>query len=92
MCREVRTNQASSSTGAAVQTEPAGSVEPGEYRHYKGGTYQVIGVAKHSETEELLVVYRPLYGDRGLWVRPLDMFLESVIVDGRRVPRFSRQN
>ncbi len=92
MCREDRTNQASSSTGATVQTEQATSVEPGEYRHYKGGAYQVIGVARHSETEELLVVYRPLYGDRGLWVRPLDMFLESVVVDGQRVPRFSRQS
>lgn len=66
------------------------SVQPGQYRHYKGNLYQVIGTARHSETDELLVVYRPLYGERGLWVRPQAMFKESVIVDGRSLPRFAR--
>lgn len=65
------------------------SLAPGRYRHYKGGEYQVIGTAIHSETEEELVVYRPLYGEGRLWVRPLSMFLESVDVDGRKLPRFS---
>lgn len=67
-----------------------GDVAAGRYRHYKGQFYQVIGVARHSETEEELVVYRTLYGERGLWVRPKAMFLEQVIVDGRAVPRFER--
>lgn len=65
-------------------------VEPGRYRHYKGNYYEVIGTARHSETEEPMVVYRPLYGEGGLWVRPEAMFLETVEVDGKRVPRFSR--
>lgn len=60
----------------------------GRYRHYKGKDYIVLGIARHSETEEELVVYRPDYGDRGLWVRPKTMFLEAVEVDGREVPRF----
>ena len=64
------------------------TVQPGRYRHYKGKEYTVIGVARHSETEEELVVYRQEYGDHGLWVRPRDMFLESVDVAGRTVPRF----
>ena len=63
---------------------------PGRYRHYKGGEYQVIGVARHSETEEELVVYRPLYGEGSLWVRPLAMFIESVERDGESVPRFAK--
>ena len=61
----------------------------GKYRHYKGKDYQVIGVAKHSEDESQVVVYRPLYGDQGLWVRPLAMFCEQVEIDGRLVPRFA---
>ena len=64
-------------------------IRPGRYRHYKGNHYEVIGVARHSETEEELVVYRKLYDDGSLWVRPLDMFSEDVIVDGRTVPRFA---
>lgn len=60
----------------------------GRYRHYKGGEYEVIDVARHSETEELMVVYRPLYGERELWVRPLAMFVESVEIDGETMPRF----
>lgn len=65
-------------------------VSPGRYRHYKGKDYEVIGTARHSETEEWLVVYRCLYGDHSLWVRPLDMFNESVDVAGEEVPRFTR--
>ena len=65
------------------------ALRPGRYRHYKGGLYEVLGVARHSETEDALVVYRPLYGDRGLWVRPLAMFLETVDVQGAQVPRFA---
>jgi hypothetical protein len=64
------------------------AVRLGRYRHYKGKEYTVIGVARHSETEEELVVYRKDYGDHGLWVRPLAMFMESVEVSGRSVPRF----
>jgi hypothetical protein len=64
------------------------SLQPGRYRHYKGGEYAVYGVATHSETEEPMVVYRPLYGDRALWVRPLSMFEETVERDGEWVPRF----
>lgn len=63
-------------------------IQPGRYRHYKGNDYEVVGVAKHSETEEEVVVYRALYGERGLWVRPLAMFLETVVVEGRPQPRF----
>ena len=64
-------------------------IKPGRYQHYKGPYYEVLGVARHSETEEQLVVYRTLYGDFGLWVRPLAMFCEQVVVDGRSVPRFA---
>lgn len=66
------------------------TIRPGRYRHYKGKDYEVIGVARHSETEEQLVVYRCLYGDHSLWVRPLAMFAETVVVEGREVPRFAR--
>ncbi|WP_339719378.1 DUF1653 domain-containing protein [uncultured Paraglaciecola sp.] len=64
------------------------SLTTGRYRHYKGNEYEVIGVAKHSEDESELVVYRPLYGERGLWVRPLDMFIEKVKLGEKYVPRF----
>jgi hypothetical protein len=60
----------------------------GLYRHYKGGEYRVMGVARHSETEELLVVYQPQYGERDWWVRPLSMFTEQVEIEGRLIPRF----
>jgi len=60
----------------------------GKYKHYKGNYYDVVGVAKHSETLEELVVYRALYGECGLWVRPLGMFLETLEIDGKKVPRF----
>jgi len=64
-------------------------LQPGLYRHYKGPEYRVYGVARHSESEEEVVFYQALYGEFGLWVRPLSMFLESVEVDGERVPRFA---
>ena len=64
----------------------------GKYRHYKGNLYEVIGVARHSETLEEMVVYRALYGEGGLWVRPLGMFLENVTIDGMSVPRFAYVN
>ncbi|WP_296257085.1 MULTISPECIES: DUF1653 domain-containing protein [unclassified Pseudomonas] len=64
-------------------------LKPGLYRHYKGPEYRVFGVAKHSETEEQVVFYQALYGEYGLWVRPLSMFTESVEVDGEQVPRFA---
>lgn len=64
-------------------------VRPGRYRHFKGNEYQVLGVARHSETEEELVVYRALYGDYGLWVRPAAMWFEDVTRDGVTQPRFT---
>lgn len=64
--------------------------KPGLYRHFKGGHYRVLGVARHSETLEQLVVYRALYGERGLWVRPLSMWNETVTRDGITQPRFTR--
>jgi len=63
-------------------------LQTGVYEHYKGRRYEVLGCARHTETEEDFVVYRALYGDYGLWVRPKTMFVENVIVDGREVPRF----
>ena len=63
-------------------------VQPGRYRHFKGGEYRVQGVARHSESGERLVVYTPLYGEGGLWVRPLAMFSETVRHQGRELPRF----
>lgn len=65
------------------------SLQPGLYRHYKGPEYRVLGVARHSETEEEVVVYQALYGEYGLWVRPLEMFQGEVELDGERVPRFA---
>ena len=64
------------------------AVHTGRYRHYKGNEYEVIGIARHSENEEEMVVYRKLYGDHSLWVRPLSMFQENVLLDGRQIPRF----
>lgn len=63
---------------------------PGRYRHYKGGQYEVVGAVRHSETLEPLVLYRPLYGEGGLWVRPHAMFFSQVELEGRQVPRFAR--
>ena len=65
-------------------------IERGRYRHYKGLDYEVLGVVRHSETLEPLVLYRPLYNNSGDWVRPYAMFLETVLVDGVRRPRFER--
>ncbi|MEK1943480.1 MAG: DUF1653 domain-containing protein [Pseudomonas sp.] len=64
-------------------------LQPGLYRHYKGPEYRVIGVARHSETEEQVVVYQALYGEYGLWVRPLSMFTGTVEVDGKTMLRFA---
>lgn len=66
------------------------SIALGRYRHYKGLEYEVLGVVRHSETLEPLVLYRPLYNDSGMWVRPYRMFLEQVEVNGNRQPRFVR--
>lgn len=69
-------------------------IKAGTYRHYKGKEYEVLGVARHSETLEPLVVYRALYkseefGPDALWVRPLSMFTETILVDGKEIPRFA---
>ena len=64
-------------------------IRPGRYRHFKGGEYQVLGVAKHSETLEPMVVYRALYGEGGLWVRPAAMWNETVEREGRTFRRFT---
>lgn len=67
-------------------------VQKGIYEHYKGKRYEVVGIAKHSETLEDLVVYRPLYETEvsvDFWVRPLAMFTEVIVIDGRKIPRFS---
>ncbi|ETN93454.1 hypothetical protein U062_01343 [Gammaproteobacteria bacterium MOLA455] len=61
---------------------------PGIYKHYKGNLYEVIGVAQHSETEEMMAVYKTLYGDFSLWVRPLTMFMETLDIGGKTVARF----
>jgi hypothetical protein len=74
----------------SAELPPLPATPPGRYRHYKGGEYEVIGVARHSETLEPLVVYRPLYGDSALWVRPHAMFFGEVVVDGIARPRFAR--
>ena len=63
-------------------------ITTGIYRHYKGNLYQVLHIAIHSETHEKLVVYRALYGEYGVWVRPVAMFCEMVQFDGQSVPRF----
>ncbi|GHH57260.1 DUF1653 domain-containing protein [[Pseudomonas] boreopolis] len=68
---------------------PLPPLKPGRYRHYKGNEYDVVAVARHSETLEPVVVYRALYGEGGLWVRPYAMFCEEVVVDGRSVRRFA---
>ncbi len=69
---------------------PLLETSPGRYRHYKGGEYEVLGTVRHSESLEPMTLYRALYGERGLWVRPAAMFGESVQVDGRPQPRFVR--
>lgn len=68
---------------------PLPELPAGRYRHYKGGEYELVGLARHSETLEAMVVYRPLYNASGLWVRPLAMFIETIELAGERVPRFA---
>ncbi len=70
------------------QEEAMPDFQTGRYRHYKGQEYTVLGVVRHSETQDELVLYRQEYGDHGLWVRPREMFLETLTVDGRDIPRF----
>ena len=81
--RDIEHNQASH-----LQSLPP--IELGRYRHYKGGEYEVLGVVRHSETLEPLVLYRPLYSQTGMWVRPFFMFSESVDFNGKTQPRFSK--
>lgn len=64
------------------------SIKPGKYRHFKGNHYRVEGCAKHSETQEVYVVYRPLYGEQELWIRPLSMFTQRVEHQGEELARF----
>jgi hypothetical protein len=68
--------------------EPLPTLAQGKYRHYKGGEYEVLAVVRHSETTEPMVLYRPLYNESGMWVRPLTMFLEVGEFDGKVQPRF----
>ena len=65
---------------------------PGLYRHYKALMYEVVGTVRHSESLEPMTLYRALYGDKGLWVRPAAMFNEEVVINGVRQPRFARQS
>ena len=69
--------------------EAVKAIRPGRYCHFKGNAYEVLGIARHSETEEPLVVYRALYGEGGLWVRPAEMWNEQVTREGRTFRRFS---
>jgi hypothetical protein len=75
-------------TIALEDLSPLPAIAPGLYQHYKGGRYKVIEVARHSESLEPLVVYRALYGQFGLWVRPAAMFFETVVTNGQSLPRF----
>ena len=70
--------------------EAVAAIPPGRYRHFKGNEYEVIAVARHSETEEPMVVYRALYGERGIWVRPAAMWNEVIERDGKKFRRFER--
>lgn len=65
------------------------NIRPGIYKHYKGNLYQVLGIARHSETLEEMVIYQALYGTYGLWARPAAMFMSNLLVEGAKVPRFS---
>ncbi len=62
----------------------------GKYRHFKGGEYEVLGLVKHSETLEELILYKALYGEEGMWVRPKDMFFDEKEIDGKMVKRFEK--
>jgi len=65
-------------------------IEKGIYRHYKGNLYKVLEMVQHSESEEWLVLYQALYGERGLWVRPYEMFMQTLMLEGERVKRFEK--
>jgi hypothetical protein len=69
---------------------PLVTTPPGRYRHYKGGEYDVVGTVRHSETLEPMTLYRALYGEQGLWVRPAAMFEETLVIDGVSQPRFRK--
>lgn len=74
-----------------IQQENPSGIRPGtHFRHYKGGEYEYVGEATHSETKEALVVYRALYGEGVMWARPKEMFYDTVTVDGTKKPRFAR--
>lgn len=72
-----------------MSSQTTTTIRTGRYQHYKGMPYEVLGVAKHSEVLEEFVVYRALYGDHELWIRPKSMFMEVVVIDGEPVPRFT---
>lgn len=74
---------------SSPELPPLPATPTGRYRHYKGGEYEVLGVARHSETLEPMVLYRPLYDDSGLWLRPHAMFFGSLLLDGREIQRFT---
>ena len=76
--------------GFMTYEEAVELIPPGQYRHFKGNEYEVIGIARHSETEEPMVVYRALYGDGGLWTRPAAMWNEIITRDGKTYKRFER--
>jgi len=76
-------------TQSLTSNSDASAIPMGRYRHYKGQHYELIAIARHSETEEEMAVYRTLYGDFGLWVRPLEMFLETIERDGKTLQRFT---
>tara|TARA_Y100000310_G_scaffold341239_1_gene439766 strand:- start:4325 stop:4525 length:201 start_codon:yes stop_codon:yes gene_type:complete len=65
-------------------------MELGTYQHFKGNKYEVIGIGKHSETQEELVIYKALYGENQIWIRPKEMFLGKKIIDGKEVQRFTK--
>ena len=73
----------------AIRTKNMEEIRPGRYRHFKGNEYEVICTARHSETEELMVVYKALYGEGKIWVRPASMWNETVLKDGKEVKRFT---
>jgi len=75
----------------AEELPPLIETPPGLYRHYKGMLYEVVGTVRHSENLEPMTLYRALYGEKGLWVRPAGMFNEEVVIDGVKQPRFARQ-
>ncbi|MFT5835294.1 MAG: hypothetical protein ACI9RG_000179 [Sulfurimonas sp.] len=64
-------------------------MKTGIYEHYKGNHYEVIDTVRHSESEELMVLYRALYADESLWVRPYTMFFENIVIDNKEIPRFT---